>query len=95
MVLLSCAVLSHTALTLYLGCMLLQVNIVGDFDAEQLEELCLKYLGTVAPRPQAGFPEDRPVVFCDPDAEMRRQTWHLRDSDERGCAYIAGPAPCR
>jgi hypothetical protein len=24
-----------------------------------------------------------------------RITWHLKDSDERAAAYIAGPAPCR
>jgi hypothetical protein len=36
-----------------------QVNIVGDFEAPELEELCLAYLGTVAPSDGAGTPADR------------------------------------
>jgi hypothetical protein len=37
-----------------------------------------------------------PVVFTpDVPPESRHQAWHLRDSDERACAYIAGQAPCR
>ena len=27
--------------------------------------------------------------------EERHSVWHLKDSDERACAYIAGLAPCR
>jgi hypothetical protein len=38
----------------------------------------------------------RPVVFApEVPAGARHQAWHLRDSDERACAYIAGQAPCR
>jgi hypothetical protein len=36
-----------------------QVNVVGDFEAQELEGLVLAYLGTVAPRPEAGMPQDR------------------------------------
>ena len=92
----------------------LEVSVVGDFEAGELERLCLEYLGTVPPRAARGgaaaasdggagaaaaepaAPEDRPVVFRTAVApDERHQTWHLRDSDERACAYIAGPAPCR
>ncbi|KAI8464353.1 MAG: LuxS/MPP-like metallohydrolase [Monoraphidium minutum] len=74
----------------------IEVNIVGDFESGELEQLCLAYLGTVAPREGAGTPPDRPVTFpSEVPAESRHQTWHLRDSDERACAYIAGQAPCR
>jgi hypothetical protein len=49
---------------------------------------------TTPPPPPPPLP--RPVVFTsDVPADARHQTWHLRDSDERACAYIAGQAPCR
>lgn len=41
-------------------------------------------------------PLDRPVaVVQNAPASLRRQVWHLPDSDERAIAYIAGAAPCR
>ena len=73
-----------------------------------IDDLVLKYLGTLpassdgrgakreggreAPAP----PLDRPVaVVQNAPASLRRQVWHLPDSDERAIAYIAGAAPCR
>lgn len=76
----------------------LEVSIVGDFDENELEEAALKYLGTVVPKSNAQGPgsalEQSPLV-CDPPLEERHSVWHLKDSDERACAYIAGLAPCR
>ena len=31
----------------------MEVSIVGDFDADELESCILRYLGTVAPKPEA------------------------------------------
>jgi predicted Zn-dependent peptidase len=76
-----------------------EVNLVGDFDPLEVDALLLRYLGTLAPGPPpgAGPPgADRPVVVAAAaPAALRRQVWHLPDSDERAIAYIAGAAPCR
>ncbi len=71
-----------------------EINVIGDFDPMELMTLGEKYLGTVAARP------DPPVVCTDPPLPAQPQTpvrihWHLRDSDERACAYIMGAAPAR
>jgi len=75
----------------------LEVNIVGDFDENELESVLLKYLGTVPPPPPTLVAPilHYPSVFLNPPMETRHSTWHLQDSDERACAYIAGQAPCR
>lgn len=76
----------------------LEVSVVGDVELEELETAVLKYLGTVAPKEGAQGPgdaaEQAPKV-CSPPPEERHSVWHLLDSDERACAYIAGPAPNR
>ena len=67
-----------------------EVNIVGDFKAEELDELLVKYLGTIPP---ASTPPQRAEEAIDirfPEREVRQQIWHLKDSDERAAAYIAG-----
>lgn len=71
-----------------------EVNLTGDFDPAEFKELALKYLGTVAPRPNPPVVCTTPVQFQRPEAPVRIQ-WHLRDSDERACALIAGKAPAR
>eukprot|EP00887_Chlorella_sp_A99_P001378 scaffold8.g1378.t1 len=73
----------------------LEVSVVGDFDEEELEQCLLQYVGTVRRRPPAAAPVDAPLVIASPPREARHMSWHLRDSDERACAYIAGPAPNR
>jgi predicted Zn-dependent peptidase len=78
----------------------LEVSVVGDVDPVELEEGLLKYIGTVQARPEAAAaaaaaPPDAPPTPAAPPPEERHQVWHLRDSDERACAYIAGPAPNR
>jgi predicted Zn-dependent peptidase len=77
----------------------LEVSIVGDYDSlEDLEEAVIRYLGTVTPKTTNASSlllTDKPLAVCDPPMEQRHLTWHLKDSDERACAYIAGPAPNR
>lgn len=103
-----------------------EINIVGDFttpgmlssgaaEADEdtvvdIDDLVLKYLGTLSPEGAAKSQEDngsksgaaplapldRPVaVVQNAPTSLRRQVWHLPDSDERAIAYIAGAAPCR
>lgn len=75
----------------------MEVNIVGDFDAKELERCLLRYIGTIAPRPEAEIEPIRHFAstILSPPMEKRHTVWHLTDSDERASAYIAGPAPCR
>ena len=51
----------------------------------------LRYLGTVSaknpPPPPAAAPVPQILL---PSTTERQQTWHLKDSDERACAVIAG-----
>ena len=76
----------------------LEISIVGDFDENELEHSILMYLGTVEPKPDmpgAGDAIAQCPTVCSPPLEERHSVWHLKDSDERACAYIAGIAPCR
>jgi len=73
-----------------------EISIVGDLTAAEVEEEVLKYLGTVSPKePPQGLPQERPLKLANPGPELRHQRWHLQDSDERAVAYIAGPAPTK
>lgn len=71
-----------------------EINLTGDFEPAEFKELALKCLGTVSPRPQAPVVSTEPVRMQLPETPTRIQ-WHLRDSDERACALIAGKAPAR
>lgn len=68
----------------------IEINVVGDLDVAELDELAPKYLGTIRGVPPVPQPPQRPIKLQDPPLEVRRQRWHLKDSDERSCAYIAG-----
>ncbi|GAX77204.1 hypothetical protein CEUSTIGMA_g4650.t1 [Chlamydomonas eustigma] len=75
----------------------LEINIVGDFNPEELEQCLLRYIGTVRPRPQELC---SPLLhvgqnILSPPLEQRHTVWHLKDSDERACSYVAGAAPLR
>ncbi|KAM7253324.1 hypothetical protein ACFE04_025942 [Oxalis oulophora] len=73
----------------------MEVSIVGDFSAEEIESCVLDYLGTVsATRDSVVEQESSPIVFR-PSSELQSQQVFLKDTDERACAYIAGPAPNR
>ena len=74
----------------------LEVNVVGDFDAAELEEAALRYLGTVEPSPSFVPPVPLPIQYrANSPVELRNQQLHMDDSDPRACSYIIGRAPSR
>ncbi|KAK9704831.1 hypothetical protein RND81_07G013900 [Saponaria officinalis] len=73
----------------------MEVSIVGDFSEEEIESCILDYLGTVrATRDCEKELVIDPITFR-PPSDMQFQQIFLKDTDERACAYIAGPAPNR
>ncbi|XP_047940416.1 stromal processing peptidase, chloroplastic [Salvia hispanica] len=74
----------------------MEVSIVGDFTEEDIESCILEYLGTVGERRGSEGPQKySPIVFRPYTADLQHQQVFLKDTDERACAYIAGPAPNR
>uniref|UniRef100_A0A1J3E1S0 Stromal processing peptidase, chloroplastic n=1 Tax=Noccaea caerulescens TaxID=107243 RepID=A0A1J3E1S0_NOCCA len=74
----------------------MEVSIVGDFSEEEIEHCVLDYLGTVKASHDSGkVLGAEPIVFRQPTAGLQFQQVFLKDTDERACAYIAGPAPNR
>lgn len=72
----------------------MEVSIVGDFSEEDIESCILDYLGTIrATRGYERAQKYNPVIF-NPYPKLQHQVF-LKDTDERACAYIAGPAPNR
>ncbi|KAF3613200.1 hypothetical protein FXO38_36388 [Capsicum annuum] len=70
--------------------------MVGDFSEEDIESCILDYLGTV--KPTKGFEKTQqysPILFSTSPFGLQHQQVFLKDTDERACAYIAGPAPSR
>ena len=72
----------------------LEVNIAGDFDPAEMDEMIVKFLGTAAPggalTPQIDVEPLplNPLTLKEVPAkdEQRAQRLWLRDSDERACA---------
>uniref|UniRef100_A0A803NKI9 Stromal processing peptidase, chloroplastic n=1 Tax=Cannabis sativa TaxID=3483 RepID=A0A803NKI9_CANSA len=75
----------------------MEVSIVGDFSEEDIESCILDYLGTVRATGNltSNHDEYAPVVFRPSPSDLQSQQVFLKDTDERACAYIAGPAPNR
>ncbi|VVB07635.1 unnamed protein product [Arabis nemorensis] len=74
----------------------MEVSIVGDFSEDEIERCILDYLGTVkASHDSAKLPGSEPIVFRQATDGLQFQQVFLKDTDERACAYIAGPAPNR
>ncbi|XP_034224018.1 stromal processing peptidase, chloroplastic isoform X2 [Prunus dulcis] len=74
----------------------MEVSIVGDFSEEDVESCVLDYLGTI--RSTGNYEMENkynPVVFRPSPSDLQSQQVFLKDTDERACAYIAGPAPNR
>ncbi|KAH9694153.1 Stromal processing peptidase [Citrus sinensis] len=72
------------------------VSIVGDFSEEEIESCILDYLGTVrATNDSKREHEYSPILFRPSPSDLHFQQVFLKDTDERACAYIAGPAPNR
>lgn len=74
----------------------MEVSIVGDFSEEEIESCILDYLGTVrAQRKWGTIRGFEPIMFRQSPSNLHFQQFYLKDTDERACAYIAGPAPNR
>ncbi|GFP89439.1 probable zinc protease pqql, partial [Phtheirospermum japonicum] len=74
----------------------MEVSIVGDFSEEDIESCILEYLGTVRERKGSErLQKYSPIVFRPYTADLQHQQVFLKDTDERACAYVAGPAPNR
>ncbi|KAG4987363.1 hypothetical protein JHK85_030346 [Glycine max] len=74
----------------------MEVCIVGDFTEEDIESCILDYLGTAqAARNHEREKEFNPPLFRPSPSDLQFQEVFLKDTDERACAYIAGPAPNR
>ena len=58
----------------------IEINIVGDIAGADVDEVVLKYLGTVSPREPAQPLTAQPPVILYPPAHLRRQAWHLKVS---------------
>ncbi len=64
----------------------IEINIVGDIAGADVDDVVLKYLGTVSPREPAEPLTVRPPVILYPPAHLRRQAWHLKVRPE--CAQL-------
>ncbi|CAL1404357.1 unnamed protein product [Linum trigynum] len=74
----------------------MEVSIVGDFTEEEIESSIIDFLGTVrATGNSSSQKETTPILFRPSASNLQSQQVFLKDTDERACAYIAGPAPNR
>lgn len=81
----------------------LELSVVGDFDAAELDQLVLAYLGTAQPPKAQQLPlPELPVVLAGAGAgagmgmgpqQQRAERFFMSDSEKRAYAYLAGPAP--
>ncbi|CAI0397673.1 unnamed protein product [Linum tenue] len=74
----------------------MEVSIVGDFTEEEIESSIIDFLGTVrVTGSSSSQKQTTPVLFRPSASNLQSQQVFLKDTDERACAYIAGPAPNR
>ncbi|CAN6220735.1 unnamed protein product [Urochloa humidicola] len=74
----------------------MEVSIVGDFTEEEVESCVLDYLGTVRASNSPNTEEHIEKISFRPfPSDLHFQQVYIKDTDERACAYIAGPAPNR
>ncbi|XP_071715631.1 stromal processing peptidase, chloroplastic-like isoform X2 [Rutidosis leptorrhynchoides] len=74
----------------------MEVSVVGDFSEEEIESCVMDYLGTVrATKGAERALSYTPIEFRPSPNDLHFQQVFLKDTDERACAYIAGPAPNR
>eukprot|EP00903_Cladosiphon_okamuranus_P006624 g6470.t1 len=76
----------------------MELSLVGDFDIEEAERMCLQYMGTI--KPSERDPSLLPTVEAVPVADAtvtspRHLDVHLPDSDDRAVGYVAGSVPNR
>uniref|UniRef100_A0A7N0T097 Peptidase M16 C-terminal domain-containing protein n=1 Tax=Kalanchoe fedtschenkoi TaxID=63787 RepID=A0A7N0T097_KALFE len=74
----------------------MEMSIVGDFSEEDIENCILDYLGTVnTTKATKTALTSTPFAYRQSPSDLQFQQVFLNDTDERACAYIAGPAPNR
>jgi hypothetical protein len=74
----------------------MEVSVVGDFTEEEVESCVLDYLGTVRASNSSNTAEHiEKISFLPFPSDLHFQQVYIKDTDERACAYIAGPAPNR
>jgi len=76
----------------------MELSVAGDFTEEELESCILDYLGTVRATQNSNLKNlelIEPIVFRPSPSDYHFQQIRINDTDERACAYIAGPAPNR
>ncbi|CAM0909938.1 unnamed protein product [Alopecurus aequalis] len=74
----------------------MEVSLVGDFTEEEVESCVLDYLGTVRAANSSSVTEHiEKISFLPFPSDLHSQQVYIKDTDERACAYIAGPAPNR
>lgn len=68
----------------------IEINIVGDFDEDTLDDHLLRYLGTIPPSDHTHVIASPDVVFQAPeDVSLFHQAWHLKVSWAI-CAAVQG-----
>ena len=70
----------------------IEINIVGDIAGANVDDVVLRYLGTVSPRAPAQPLTVQPPVILYPPAHLRRQAWHLKVRHERDLSSFNGVA---
>lgn len=65
----------------------IEINLVGDIDPAEVDEVVLRYLGTVAPRDPPQPLRAQPPVICYPPPHVRRQAWHLKARTQTFTCY--------
>jgi predicted Zn-dependent peptidase len=74
----------------------MEVSIVGDFSEEDIETCILDYLGTVSATGDLKMTHEySPITYRPFPHDLQFQQVFLKDTEERACALIAGPAPNR
>ncbi|KAF7133122.1 hypothetical protein RHSIM_Rhsim09G0100400 [Rhododendron simsii] len=74
----------------------MEVSVVGDFSEEDIETCILDYLGTVSATGDLKMTNEySPITYRPYPHDLQFQQVFLKDTEERACALIAGPAPNR
>lgn len=56
----------------------MEINFVGDLDANDLEDVVLKYLGTIKNGKPYPLKSEQKLVLNKPEPQIRHQIWHLQ-----------------
>mmetsp|Transcript_1500 Transcript_1500/g.2154 ORF Transcript_1500/g.2154 Transcript_1500/m.2154 type:complete len:1131 (+) Transcript_1500:56-3448(+) len=73
----------------------LEINIVGDFDEDLLEESVLNHLGAIPKTSKCAPLYQEDIVHIQPDPSRQHQKIELPDDQKRAIGYLTGVAPNR